>query len=71
MPMLAKVEWLKERKIKLGLDFEIQVDGGINMQNITSFAKCGAENLVIGSALFKPGETKINIGKLRKLLADG
>jgi len=68
LPMLKKVEWLRNEKAKEGLDFQIQVDGGVNRENIRAFLSAGAENLVIGSALYQPGKTRENIRAFRELI---
>lgn len=69
LPMLKKVEWLKNEKIRENLDFQIQVDGGVNQQNTGAFLSAGAENLVIGSALFQPGMTRGNIRAFQQLIS--
>jgi len=67
LSMLKKAEWLKEKKQRDGLAFEIQADGGVNLKNISSFIGAGVENIVIGSALFKPGKTKENIREFKQM----
>lgn len=44
-----KISFLRE---KLGKDFNIEVDGGVNMSNIKKVNKLGANILVAGSAAF-------------------
>ncbi len=48
-----KVDQLKKRREQLGLDFDIQLDGGINEQTVSSALQSGADILVAGSAIFK------------------
>ncbi len=50
---LEKIKYLKSIKEKFNLNFQIQVDGGINDQNAPSLIKAGATNLVAGSYIFK------------------
>jgi ribulose-phosphate 3-epimerase len=38
--------------------FAIQIDGGINKDNINKLIEAGAENIVIGAAAFQRGKTK-------------
>lgn len=57
MPKVAKFRALRE---DLGLDYMIQVDGGISLQTIGDAAAAGANVFVAGSAVFKPGETEKN-----------
>ena len=68
LPALKKVEWLKSEKAKGGYGYEIQVDGGVDQKNVHLFLEAGAENLVIGSALFQAGKTRDNIKAFTKLI---
>jgi ribulose-phosphate 3-epimerase len=68
LPMLKKVEWLKNEKTRDGLDYQIQADGGVDQKNLGAFLSAGVENLVIGSALFQPDKTKENIRSFRQLI---
>lgn len=49
---LPKVSALAELRKKKGLDFWIQVDGGVNADTIASVRKAGADSIVAGSAVF-------------------
>lgn len=50
---LDKIKQLNDVKTKNKYDFTIQVDGGINLDNIENVVKAGARDIVIGSSLFK------------------
>lgn len=56
---LDKVKWLKQKRSELGLNFSIQIDGGINAETSKAALLSGADNLVAGSAIFKhkPADT--------------
>lgn len=50
---LDKIKWLvKIRKTK-GLSFDIQIDGGISFDTIERVIEAGANNFVVGSAIYK------------------
>ena len=49
-----------------GPDFHIQVDGGVNKENIADVHKCGADILVAGTAVFK-GNIGDNVKHLMEL----
>lgn len=49
---LGKIERLANLRRELGLDFLIEVDGGVTAGNAASVAKAGADLLVAGSAVF-------------------
>lgn len=49
---------------KLSPTIPIEVDGGINFENVKKIAKAGANYLVVGSSLFKNGVNKTAIKEL-------
>ena len=49
---LHKIEELKRRREELGLDFRIEIDGGVNLDNIAGVAQAGTDIIVAGSAAF-------------------
>ncbi|WP_425448966.1 ribulose-phosphate 3-epimerase [Dethiothermospora halolimnae] len=51
--MKDKIKKLKEMINSKGLDIDIQVDGGIKLNNIEEIRDCGANVFVAGSAIFK------------------
>ena len=65
--VLTKVRDLKKLKIEKGLDFDIEIDGGINFENSKQAIEAGANILVSGTTIFKSndGDIKKNIELLR------
>lgn len=54
MPVsIPKIEALRQRAAERGLDYRIEVDGGINLETAKLVTQAGADTLVAGSALFK------------------
>jgi ribulose-phosphate 3-epimerase len=49
---LDKIRQLRKRIDELGLKIEIEVDGGVKIENAAQIAKAGADILVAGSAVF-------------------
>lgn len=60
---LNKVSWLKSEKEKNGYKYIIEIDGGINKDNIKKVSDTGAELIVAGNAVFK-NDIKNNIKEL-------
>ncbi len=58
---LEKIGDLRAIKDALGLQFDIVVDGGVNLDNIEKIAMAGADILVTGSAVFSSGRPADNI----------
>ena len=67
--VLEKVKALKQIKNKEGLNFDIEIDGGINFDNSKLAIDAGANILVSGTTIFKSndGNIKKNIDLLRAL----
>ena len=51
---LGKIEHLAELRAEMGLNFRIEVDGGIAHDTVASVVEAGADMLVAGSAIFSP-----------------
>ena len=67
--ILKKIEELRKIKIKKNLEFDIEVDGGINFDNAKSVIEAGANILVSGTTIFKNnnGDIKKNIELLKSV----
>lgn len=52
---LKKIEAIRKRIDTLGLDIDLQVDGGVNAETAPQVIAAGADLLVAGSATFKGG----------------
>ena len=65
--VLEKVKKLSGIKEKQGLNFDIEIDGGINFDNSKTAIEAGANILVSGTTIFKSnnGDIKKNIELLR------
>ena len=65
--VLDKVKQLKEIKSKKNINFDIEIDGGINFDNCQLAIEAGANILVSGTTVFKSnnGDIKKNINLLK------
>ena len=63
--MMPKVQAVREEAQRRGLDLDIQVDGGVNLQTAALCIEAGANVLVAGSAVFGSPDPKDTILKLR------
>ena len=65
--VLDKVKQLKEIKSNKNMNFDIEIDGGINFDNCQSAIEAGANILVSGTTVFKSnnGDIKKNINLLK------
>ena len=65
--VLEKIKELKEIRDQKNLDFDIEIDGGINFDNNKLAIEAGANILVSGTTIFKNnnGNIKKNIDILK------
>ncbi len=65
--ILEKISYLKGLIKKRGLNIEIEVDGGVNLENISLISKAGCDIFVAGFAIFKEKDYKEIIGRMKKV----
>ena len=63
--MLEKVSKIRAEAQRLGMELDIQVDGGINPETAKLAAKAGANVLVAGSSVFNAADRRAAIDALR------
>lgn len=69
MPIaIKKLEKVKEWSKEINPDLLIEVDGGINFENVSSVLEAGANVIVAGSACFN-GDIADNVSHFHKLLS--
>ena len=67
---LRKIRRLAEMRQAQGLNYRIEVDGGIALDTVGEVVRAGAEILVAGNAVFGKGDPKSNAQKLLKAAAE-
>ncbi|WP_124057658.1 ribulose-phosphate 3-epimerase [Vaginisenegalia massiliensis] len=63
--MLTKISQLKQMRDQAGLDFEIEVDGGVNDKSGRQCIEAGADVLVAGSYIFNAEDRQAAVESLR------
>ena len=65
--VLEKIKELKKIQLEKNIDFDIEIDGGINFDNCEAAINAGANILVSGTTIFKSnnGDIKKNINLLK------
>jgi ribulose-phosphate 3-epimerase len=61
-----KIRHLAELRRERGLNYRIEVDGGVDLNTVSEVVQAGAEILVAGNAVFGKGDPKQNAEKLLK-----
>ena len=63
---LHKMRHLAEIRAQRGLNYRIEVDGGVGLDTVAEVVRAGAEILVAGNAVFGKGDPKTNAEQLLK-----
>ena len=66
---LDKLRLVKQRINESGLDIQLEIDGGVKVDNIREIAEAGADTFVAGSAIFNTEDYQATINKMRAELA--
>ena len=64
---LGKISALKAERERQGLNFLIEVDGGINGETAKKVVDAGVDVLVAGSYVFDSGDMSEKVNSLKKL----
>ena len=67
--VLNKIRTARDMIDQRGLDVRLEVDGGVNIQNIADVASAGADTFVAGSAIFGAASYETAIADMRNQLA--
>jgi ribulose-phosphate 3-epimerase len=66
---LAKLQYAARLRAAYGLEFTLQVEGGVTAENLTALVEAGADILVVGSAIFDSQDPKARLTELISLAA--
>ena len=65
---LEKISYFARQKKELNLAYDIQVDGGINLQNVEQILTTGANIIVAGSSVFNTKDIAATISNFKRYL---
>ena len=68
--VLDKVRAVRARIDATGKPVRLEVDGGVNTDNLRAIAAAGADTFVAGSAIFGAGDYTAVISRMREILAE-
>lgn len=66
---LTKLQQVRQRIDESGYNIRLEVDGGVNIENIGEIAQAGADTFVAGSAIFNTDDYAATITAMREELA--
>ncbi len=65
--VLRKASRLRAMRNELGLDFAIEVDGGVNLDNLAMVIRAGFDWIVAGSAVFDSPDPAATVGRMQQI----
>jgi len=64
---LEKIRWLKQRRAELGLKYAIEIDGGVNHDNLAEVVRAGCDWVVTGATVFESPDPTATVAELRTI----
>ena len=64
---LDKIRALDRRRRELGLNFAIEIDGGVNLENLADIVRAGCDWVVSGASIFKSPDPAATVAEMRSM----
>jgi ribulose-phosphate 3-epimerase len=64
---LDKIRALDRRRKELGLNFAIEIDGGVNLENLAEIVRAGCDWIVSGASIFKSEDPAATVVRMREI----
>ncbi len=65
--VLEKVRALAERRNELGLKFPIEIDGGVNLENLAEVVQAGVDWVVAGATVFLSADPAATVANMNRI----
>ena len=66
--VVSKIKYLEKARHSRELSFSIEIDGGVNLNNVTTVIDAGADILVAGSSVFGAKDIEKRVKEFKKLI---
>ena len=66
--MLPRVDAIKRDAAELGVEMEVEVDGGVKTENIKTVLEAGTDTVVVGSSIFDAPDVDAAAGRIRAMI---
>ena len=67
---LDKVRALDRRRKELGLNYAIEIDGGVNLDNVAEIVRAGCDWLVSGASIFRSEDPGATLAQMRAIVRE-
>jgi ribulose-phosphate 3-epimerase len=64
---LRKVRALAQKRRELGLGFAIEIDGGVNLENLADIVAAGVDWVVTGASVFTTADPAATVAEMREI----
>jgi ribulose-phosphate 3-epimerase len=65
--VLDKVKALAVRRRELGLQFRIEIDGGVTVENLAEVVRAGVDWVVTGASVFRSPDPASTVAQMRRI----
>lgn len=66
--MLQRVSVIKRNAAEMGMDIEVEVDGGVKIENLNQVLEAGTDVVVVGSSIFRGNDISSSAAQVKSLL---
>ncbi|MCX7612243.1 MAG: ribulose-phosphate 3-epimerase [Ignavibacterium sp.] len=66
---LRKIKELVNLREKFGLNFQIEIDGGISQENLKDVLEAGADIIVAGASIFNSNDISSTVSQFKKIIS--
>jgi len=68
--VLDKVKALAARRRELGLQFRIEIDGGVTIENLSEVVRAGVDWVVTGASVFRSSDPASTVAQMRRIAGE-
>jgi len=68
--VLDKVKALAARRRELGLQFRIEIDGGVTIENLSEVVRAGVDWVVTGASVFRAPDPASAVVQMRRIAGE-
>jgi ribulose-phosphate 3-epimerase len=65
--VLHKVRTLATKRVEAGLKFPIEIDGGVNLENLSEVVRAGVDWVVTGASVFLTPDPAATVAQMRRI----
>lgn len=69
--MLQRIGVIKRNAAEMGMEIEVEVDGGVKIDNLDQVLEAGTDVVVVGSSIFKAEDVSLAAAEVKAMMESG